>query len=170
MSVPVDTSVDTHNARIWSLKNPHEVLESQRDSPKLNVFCAISRRKLLPYFITSTLNDFPGLPGLCICGIFSASLSTASSSINSLASVTSEDFLKPIFPSFNVTVFHSKIISFMFGVLCVGMSFLVASLGHLIKISTIILGLVNGPNLAVFLLAACTTEANEKVHILLKTS
>ncbi|GFS87346.1 hypothetical protein TNCV_422261 [Trichonephila clavipes] len=31
-------SVDTHNSRIWSLENPHEVLELQRDSPKLNVF------------------------------------------------------------------------------------------------------------------------------------
>ncbi|GFT05981.1 hypothetical protein TNCV_3927121 [Trichonephila clavipes] len=35
-SVPVDTSVNTHNARIWSLENPHEVLEPQRD--KLVVF------------------------------------------------------------------------------------------------------------------------------------
>ncbi|GFS56622.1 hypothetical protein TNCV_1852871 [Trichonephila clavipes] len=31
-----------HNARIWSLENPHEMLETQRDSPKLNIFCAIS--------------------------------------------------------------------------------------------------------------------------------
>ncbi|GFR07193.1 putative sodium-dependent multivitamin transporter [Trichonephila clavata] len=125
-----------------------------------------SADQLLPYFIATTLNDIPGLPGLCICGIFSASLSTASSSINSLACVTSEDFLKPIFPTLNVTVFHNKIISLVFGVLCVGISFLVASLGHLVKISIIILGLVNGPNLAVFLLAACTTQANEKGVIL----
>ncbi|GFU65501.1 uncharacterized protein TNCV_634241 [Trichonephila clavipes] len=27
-----------HNARIWSFENPHEVLELQQDSPKLNVF------------------------------------------------------------------------------------------------------------------------------------
>ncbi|GFW25372.1 sodium-coupled monocarboxylate transporter 1 [Trichonephila clavipes] len=66
--------------------------------------------QLLPYFITTTLSDLPGLPGLCICGIFSASLSTVSSTINSLASVTSEDFIKPIFPSLKVTVFHNKII------------------------------------------------------------
>ncbi|GFY57496.1 putative sodium-dependent multivitamin transporter [Trichonephila inaurata madagascariensis] len=67
--------------------------------------------QLMPYFITTTLSDLPGLPGLCICGIFSASLSTVSSSINSLTSATSEDFLKPIFPSLKVTVFHNKIIS-----------------------------------------------------------
>ncbi|GFV75810.1 hypothetical protein TNCV_1757381 [Trichonephila clavipes] len=28
--------VNTHIACLWSLENPHEVLESQRDSPKLN--------------------------------------------------------------------------------------------------------------------------------------
>ncbi|GFS81534.1 transposable element Tc3 transposase [Trichonephila clavipes] len=38
--------VNTHNVHIWSLKNPHEVLELQQDSPNLNVFCAISRWKV----------------------------------------------------------------------------------------------------------------------------
>ncbi|GFV39778.1 sodium-coupled monocarboxylate transporter 1, partial [Trichonephila clavipes] len=118
--------------------------------------------QLLPYFITTTLSDLPGLPGLCICGIFSASLSTVSSSINCLTSVTSQDFLQPIFPSLNITVFHNKIISLSFGALCVGVTFLIASLGHLIRMAIIIVGLVGGPNLAVFLLAACTTTANEE--------
>ncbi|GFX94164.1 uncharacterized protein TNCV_4292091 [Trichonephila clavipes] len=43
--------VGTHNARICSLENPHEVLESQRDSPKLNVLCAISLRKVHGPFV-----------------------------------------------------------------------------------------------------------------------
>ncbi|GFW25331.1 protein GVQW3 [Trichonephila clavipes] len=67
--------------------------------------------QLLPYFITTTFSDIPGLPGLCICGIFSATLSTISSTTNSLTSVASEDFLKPIFPRLSITVFHNKIIS-----------------------------------------------------------
>ncbi|GFY56024.1 putative sodium-dependent multivitamin transporter, partial [Trichonephila inaurata madagascariensis] len=67
--------------------------------------------QLLPYFITTTFSDLPGLPGLCICGIFSATLSTISSTTNSLTSVTSEDFLKPIFPSLSIKVFQNKIIS-----------------------------------------------------------
>ncbi|GFY44315.1 putative sodium-dependent multivitamin transporter [Trichonephila inaurata madagascariensis] len=122
--------------------------------------------QLMPYFITTTLSDLPGLPGLCICGIFSASLSTVSSSINSLTSATSEDFLKPMFPSLKFTVFHNKIISLVFGTLCVGLSFIIASLGHLIKMTIIIVGMVGGPNLAVFFLAACTTKTNEEGVIL----
>ncbi|GFQ65316.1 uncharacterized protein TNCT_493951 [Trichonephila clavata] len=54
----------------------------------------------------------------------------------------------------------------MFGALCMGLSFLVASLGHLVKMSIIIIGMVGGPNLAVFFLAACTTKANEEGAIL----
>ncbi|GFV34423.1 uncharacterized protein TNCV_5137641 [Trichonephila clavipes] len=43
--------VDTPNARFWSLENPLKVLESQQDSSKLNVFCAISRRKMNRSFV-----------------------------------------------------------------------------------------------------------------------
>ncbi|GFX26979.1 uncharacterized protein TNCV_1841511 [Trichonephila clavipes] len=43
--------VNIHNTLIRSLENPHEVLESQRDSPKLNVFCLISRRKVSGSFV-----------------------------------------------------------------------------------------------------------------------
>ncbi|GFT50899.1 uncharacterized protein TNCV_1702021 [Trichonephila clavipes] len=38
--------VDTHNAHIWSLENTDEVLDLQRDSSKLNIFCVISQRKV----------------------------------------------------------------------------------------------------------------------------
>ncbi|GIY32022.1 sodium-coupled monocarboxylate transporter 2 [Caerostris darwini] len=123
-----------------------------------------SADQLLPYFIASTLSDLPGLPGLCICGIFSASLSTISSSINSLASVASEDFVRPLYPKF--TVLHTKILSVVFGLLCIAVSFLVSSLGHLVKMSVIIVGMLAGPNLAVFLLAACTTATNQEGIIL----
>jgi hypothetical protein len=41
-----------HNVRVCGTENPHATTELQRDSPKLNVFCAISRRKVLrPVFL-----------------------------------------------------------------------------------------------------------------------
>ncbi|KAL4104006.1 hypothetical protein QTP88_019319 [Uroleucon formosanum] len=39
--------VNRHNVRIWGTTNPHAIIEHERDSPKLNVFCAIS--KILVY-------------------------------------------------------------------------------------------------------------------------
>jgi solute carrier family 5 (sodium-coupled monocarboxylate transporter), member 8/12 len=40
------------------------------------------------------LSNMPGLPGLFVAGIFSGSLSTVSSAVNSLAAVSLEDYLK----------------------------------------------------------------------------
>ena len=36
--------VNKQNVRIWGLENPHESLEQVRDSPKVNVFCAVSKK------------------------------------------------------------------------------------------------------------------------------
>jgi hypothetical protein len=43
--------VNTHNCRIWGTENPHEVIEHQRDSPKVNVWCAMTINKVYgPFF------------------------------------------------------------------------------------------------------------------------
>ncbi|CAL1301301.1 unnamed protein product [Larinioides sclopetarius] len=47
--------------------------------------------QLLPFYIIKVLGGYPGLPGLCICGVFAAALSTVSSGLNSLSSVTMQD-------------------------------------------------------------------------------
>lgn len=43
--------VNRHNVRIWGSEHPRQIIEHVRDSPKLNVFAAICRRKLYgPFF------------------------------------------------------------------------------------------------------------------------
>jgi hypothetical protein len=39
-------NVNRHDLRLWGRNNPHEVTEHMRDSPKLNVFCALSKQKV----------------------------------------------------------------------------------------------------------------------------
>ncbi|XP_042901281.1 putative sodium-dependent multivitamin transporter [Parasteatoda tepidariorum] len=51
--------------------------------------------QLLPYFMMKSLSDYSGLAGICICGIFSACLSTVSSCVNSLTAVTMQDLIRP---------------------------------------------------------------------------
>ncbi|KAG8229973.1 hypothetical protein J437_LFUL008547 [Ladona fulva] len=48
--------VNRHNIRIRGNENPHESVEHERDSPKVNVFAALSREKLYGpfFFIEST--------------------------------------------------------------------------------------------------------------------
>ena len=42
--------VDLHNVRIWGTENPHETIEYACDSPKVNVFCAVSSCKVYGSF------------------------------------------------------------------------------------------------------------------------
>lgn len=47
----INGKVNRHNVRIWGLQNPHVTLEHERDTPKLNVFCAVSLKKVYgPFF------------------------------------------------------------------------------------------------------------------------
>ena len=47
----VNGKVNRHNVRIWGSQNPHAVLQVERDSPKVNVFCAVTERTVYgPFF------------------------------------------------------------------------------------------------------------------------
>jgi len=47
----ISGAVNLRNVTIWESENPHAYVEYQRDSPKFNVFCAISSRKVYsPFF------------------------------------------------------------------------------------------------------------------------
>jgi len=54
--------VSRHNVRIWGFENPHEIVQHGRDSPKINVFSAVSVRKIYgPFFFegnTVTRNSY----------------------------------------------------------------------------------------------------------------
>ncbi|KAJ4447157.1 hypothetical protein ANN_09158 [Periplaneta americana] len=44
--------INKHNCRVWGTQEPHRIIEHERDSPKVNVFCALSQRKLYgPFFV-----------------------------------------------------------------------------------------------------------------------
>ncbi|PNF19367.1 hypothetical protein B7P43_G06707 [Cryptotermes secundus] len=51
----VSGKVNTHNCRIWGSENPRVSLEHVRDSPKVNVFCALSKYRVYgPFFSMKT--------------------------------------------------------------------------------------------------------------------
>ncbi|PNF19518.1 hypothetical protein B7P43_G02327 [Cryptotermes secundus] len=44
-------TVSHHNVHIWGTEYPHQTVEHERDSPKVNVFCAVSQDKVYgPFF------------------------------------------------------------------------------------------------------------------------
>ena len=108
------------------------------DCDPLKLGLITSSDQLMPYFVMDHLKDYPGVPGLFVACVFSASLSTLSSGFNALATVTWDDFLK-----------HSrlgncsdlqiklilKIVSVVYGVLSVAMAFTVGLIGSVLNVS-----------------------------------
>ncbi|GBO04373.1 hypothetical protein AVEN_165846-1 [Araneus ventricosus] len=49
----ISGKVDRYNSRIWGTEKPSTVIEHERDSAKINVFCVISSRKsYVPFFFS----------------------------------------------------------------------------------------------------------------------
>ena len=105
-------------------------------------------------------------------GIFSGSLSTVSSAINSLAAVTFEDYIKPmaklscckkIETSINDKAsLILKILALIYGCICVAMTFLCNQLGSgMLQAAMSIFGIVGGPLLGLFSVGMLTSQGNE---------
>ncbi|KAI4884595.1 hypothetical protein NFI96_034551 [Prochilodus magdalenae] len=133
------------------------------DNSPLNKQYITSKDQMVLYFVMDMLQDFPGLPGLFVACLFSASLSTISSAFNSLATVTMEDLIKPHCPSMTEAraTQLSKILAFSCGIVCLAVAYVV----HLMNSSVLqaalsIFGMVGGPLLGLFCLGIFFPWAN----------
>lgn len=85
-----------------------------------------------------TLAGYPGLPGLFVSGVFSASLSTLSSGFNALSAVTWDDFLKQSKygkMSENKIKIMNKMTAAFYGILTIIMAFLVGQIGSVLQVT-----------------------------------
>ncbi|KAI9589534.1 putative sodium-dependent multivitamin transporter [Glossina fuscipes] len=128
-----------------------------------------SRDQLLPLFVVDTMGHLPGMAGLFVSGIFSGSLSTISSAISSLAAVTLEDYIKPTLTwrkhgqlNDEKYAYYSKLLSVIYGTLCIGLAFLAGTLGGVLQASLSIFGIIGGPLLGLFTLGMYIKWANQK--------
>ncbi|GAB6023212.1 hypothetical protein CHUAL_008031 [Chamberlinius hualienensis] len=113
-----------------------------------------SRDQMLVLFSMDTLSFCKGLPGLFIAGILCASLSTLSSTLNSLATVTIEDYILPFKPNIRSTTLIklSKIIAVVYGLLCILFVLVIQNLGGIIQVVFCLTGMMQGPVVAVLLI------------------
>jgi len=119
--------------------------------------------KILPYFAVQNLS--PGLVGLIVSGIFSASLSTISAMMNSLAAVALEDYVKPLHRKFGITdkkaTFIAKALTVLNGFICMFLALIAKTMGTLVAVAFSIHGAIGGPILGIFTLGMFTERANE---------
>ncbi|KAL6263383.1 hypothetical protein P5V15_006174 [Pogonomyrmex californicus] len=121
--------------------------------------------KILPFFIAERLP--PGLVGLIVSGVFSASLSTISAMMNSLAAVALEDYVKPLHRKFgidfsdNKAAFAAKALTIVNGIICMFLALLLKTMGTLVTVALSIHGAIGGPILGIFTLGMVCENANE---------
>nr|XP_045596122.1 sodium-dependent multivitamin transporter-like [Procambarus clarkii] len=122
--------------------------------------------QILPFFVMDRLTTTPGLPGLFVACIFSATLSTISSGVNSQAAVTWEDvFAKiPRFAKLNqaTQALLTKLLALGYGIISVGFALLAGNLGGVLQAGIAVNTAVAGPLLAVFLMALFLPFTNSK--------
>ncbi|CAK8683332.1 unnamed protein product [Clavelina lepadiformis] len=121
--------------------------------------------QMMPYLVVDVFNDVPGMAGLFVSAAFSATLSTVSSGINSLAALLLEDFVLHRYPKLSSTiqVTLSKGIVIGLGVLVMCFALTIKYFnGTIIQIAFTLGGTLGGPVLAVFTLGMFFPWANTK--------
>lgn len=123
--------------------------------------------KLVPRFVEDVAGHITGMPGVFISCVFSASLSTVSATMNSLAGIIYLDYIKPL--TFyrhterraNVIM---KIIVMLFGLECIFGAFVVTKFGSLLQLVITVGGTINGAKFGVFTLGMLYPWANRRVN------
>ncbi|XP_066216648.1 sodium-coupled monocarboxylate transporter 2 [Saccopteryx leptura] len=120
--------------------------------------------QLMPYFVMEIFATMPGLPGLFVACAFSGTLSTVAASINALATVTFEDFVKSCFPhlSDKLSTWISKGLCILFGVICTSMAVAASFMGSVVQAALSIHGMCGGPMLGLFTLGIVFPFVNWK--------
>ena len=118
--------------------------------------------EIFPFFI---LNYMPvGIRGLLIASLFAAAMSTLSSSVNSLASTITLDWLKPKYGENWTKISElkiSRLVSFEFGILLIGGATFFTGMNHpIVELGLGIASFTYGPLLGIFAIGLWKKEWN----------
>ncbi|BFZ06708.1 hypothetical protein BsWGS_09747 [Bradybaena similaris] len=122
--------------------------------------------QIVPYMVMDIFEFLPGMPGLFLASLFSASLSTLSSGLSSLSALFWADVAQPILGS-NVSEITATIIAKFavlgFGALACGIAVLVSQIGGtLTQISGSLIAAFGGPLIGIFFLGCFCPRSNDK--------
>jgi len=120
--------------------------------------------KIYPLFVWEHLPV--GVSGLVIAAILAAAMSNLSAALNSLASTTVIDFLKPLFggpaSSESTWLFWARGATIVWGVVLLGVAMLARHWGSVLEAGLSIASILYGSLLGVFLLGLLTRRVGEK--------
>jgi solute:Na+ symporter, SSS family len=119
--------------------------------------------RIFPIFIVEQMP--PGISGLVIAAIFAAAMSTLSSSLNSLASSSVNDFYRNYFARDKSDSHYlkiSRLLTLLWGAVLIGISMLARHWGELLEAGLTITGITMGSVLGIFLLGAWTARIGQR--------
>lgn len=125
--------------------------------------------QIMPLFVTHAFQHIPGMPGLFIASLFSASLSTLSSGLSSLSTVTWIDLIKPRFQSINENraTLIVKALVFFYGLLAILLAFFVSLIGGpLTQIASVLISAFSAPLTGLHLYASLCPWGKERGAVL----
>ncbi|XP_065079989.1 sodium-coupled monocarboxylate transporter 1-like [Ochlerotatus camptorhynchus] len=120
--------------------------------------------QILPYYVMDVGGKIPGLPGLFVSGIFSAALSTMSSSLNTLAGTIYEDFIRHRYPNSSEKTASNvmKILVVILGVIVIALVFVAEKMGQVMHMAISLSGVTSGTLLGMFSSGMLTSTINTK--------
>lgn len=120
--------------------------------------------QILPLFVMEVASKIPGLPGLFIAGIFSAALSSMSSSLNTIAGTIYEDFIRHSFPHATEKRASDvmKVLVVILGIIMLSLVFIVEKMGQVFRLNFVITGMFVGTQLGMFSIGMMSRTANTK--------
>lgn len=124
--------------------------------------------KMIPHFVKEVVGSINGMPGIFISSLFSASLSTVSTTLNSQAGVIYADFIRPL-----KIVRHTetnanycmKMMIFATGTLAILCGFGIERMDSLFQAVYTLTGICAGPIVGVFTLGMLCPWANKHVSV-----
>ncbi|KAH3861673.1 hypothetical protein DPMN_024607 [Dreissena polymorpha] len=122
--------------------------------------------QLLPLFVMDVLGKVEGVPGLFVASLFSGTLSTISSGMNSIALCILQDIIRTYWIK-NMTeeraTTWSKVLAVIFGLVCLGLTYVASLLGGILQAAHSLWGMIGGPLLGVFVLGMFFPWSNTAV-------
>ncbi|KAL3876307.1 hypothetical protein ACJMK2_034170 [Sinanodonta woodiana] len=119
--------------------------------------------QLLPLFVMDVMGNVPGVPGLFVAALFSGALSTISSGLTAIAACVLQDVIRAYFykdMTEERATSVSKVIAAIFGVICIGLTFVASLLGSVLQAALSLFGMIGGPLLGTFILGMFFPWAN----------
>ncbi|XP_006811537.1 sodium-coupled monocarboxylate transporter 1-like [Saccoglossus kowalevskii] len=122
-----------------------------------------SSDQILVYFVNELFGHIAGFQGLFIACIFAGTLSTMSSSLNAMAAVTLQDYVKPwrkwrarktgqMYENDKIDTIVSKLLTFFYGIIGIFLAILAANMESLVTVSNAVFGTSGGPMTGAFVM------------------